>query len=131
MNQSEQQIACRFQQEDIGKKACICCRYKENFRSEFSEEESPFDAVQASDIPKLKEGDDNKGLAFCQKNEEMIENDESDPLKTTSTDESRVYLKRSPNKQNNHEWSLSKPESRSLQHHKSHWLVKVNFDDSY
>ena len=41
----------------------------------------------------------------------MIESGELDPMKIFFTDESHVYFKISPNKQNNHEWSLSKPEN--------------------
>ena len=59
----------------------------------------------------LKEGDDEKRLDFCRKVEELIQNYELDPSEIIFSDESHVYLKGSPNKQNNREWGLSGPEN--------------------
>ena len=59
----------------------------------------------------LKEGDDMKRLAFCNRIEEMIQND-FDPGQIIFSDESHVYLQSTPNKQNNREWRLSRPENR-------------------
>ena len=61
----------------------------------------------------LKEGDKTKRLEFCLKIEEMIQNDELDTRNIIFSDESHVYLKSSPNKQNNREWCLSRPAYRT------------------
>ena len=61
----------------------------------------------------LKEGDDIKRLAFCRKIERMIRNDELEPGNILFTDESHIYLRGSPNKQNNREWRVSKPDNRT------------------
>ena len=60
----------------------------------------------------LKEGDDMKRLAFCNRIEEMIQND-FDPGQIIFSDESHVYLHSTPNKQNNREWRLSRPNNRT------------------
>ena len=62
---------------------------------------------------KLKEGDDKKRLDFCQKIEELIQNDELDPSEIIFSDESHIYLKGSPNKQKNRKWGISRPENRT------------------
>ena len=78
----------------------------------------------------LKDVDDIKRLAFCQKIEEWIESGELDPMKIIFTDKSHVYLKSTPSKQNICEWSLSKPENRSsIPIHTT--KVRVDFDESF
>ena len=52
-----------------------------------------------------------KRLAFCNWIEELIQND-FDPGQIIFSDESHVYLQSTPNKQNNHEWGLSRPENQ-------------------
>ena len=61
----------------------------------------------------LKEGDESKRLEFCLKIREMIQNDEVCPGNIIFSDESHVYLKGSPNKQNNREWCVSRPADRT------------------
>ena len=61
----------------------------------------------------LKEGDDIKRLAFCRRIERMIRNDGLDPGQILFSDESHIYLRGSPNKQNNREWRLTKPDNQA------------------
>ena len=61
----------------------------------------------------LKEGDKTKRLEFCLKIEEMIQNDEFYTWNIIFSDESHVYLKSSPNKQNNRGWCLSRAANRT------------------
>ena len=60
----------------------------------------------------LMEGDDVKRLAFCNKIEQMMQ-EGLNPGDIIFSDESHVYLKSSPNKQNTRSWGLSKPEKRT------------------
>ena len=61
----------------------------------------------------LKEGDDTKRLDFCKRIEEMIHDNEFDPGDIIFSDESHVYLHSVPDKQNNRQWCLSRPENRT------------------
>ena len=61
----------------------------------------------------LKEGNDESRLAFCLQVMDMIESEELNIGYIIFIDESHIYLKSSPNKQNQRDWRDEKPVVRS------------------
>ena len=61
----------------------------------------------------LKPGDCKARLNFCKKIKQLIESGEIDVSEIIFSDESHVYLKSSPNKQNVRQWLAEKPKTRS------------------
>ena len=64
-------------------------------------------------LQELKEGNNIKRLAFCNWIEEMMQDNDFDPGDIIFSDESHVYLKCSPSKQNNRERRPTRPENRT------------------
>ena len=64
-------------------------------------------------LHELEEGDGIKRLTFCNRIEEMIQDNDLDSGDNIFSNESHVYLKCSPNKQNNREWRLPTPDNRT------------------
>ena len=59
------------------------------------------------------EGDDVKRLAFCNKIEQMMQEEGLNPGDIIFSHESHVYMESLPDKQNSRSWGQSKPEKRS------------------
>ena len=79
----------------------------------------------------LKEGDDIRRLAFWNRIEDMIQDNDFDPGDIIFSDESHVYVKCSPNKKNNREWRLTRPENRtSVPLHPAEFIVWCELNSS-
>ena len=68
-----------------------------------------FKQHKIQEAQELKEGDDESRLAFCLQVMDMIESKELNIGDIIFTDESYIYLKSSPNKQNQRDWRDKKP----------------------
>ena len=68
----------------------------------------PFKIQQAHE---MKPGDDVKRLEFCRKIQHLSASGELNTEKIIFSDESHVYLRSVPNKQNNREWLPEKPQA--------------------